>query len=656
MPRANYRRRPSSLLHAITLAAAVSFALPAASAQDASIPAGAVPAQPASSAKKPSPVSERQAREAEDAYIDGAREMQKPDFPAAERSFAHAAQFNPNKPEYALSLTVAREHHLTELVQQAAKARLLGDNARADSLLAQARTLDPDNNVITQHLGIDASPLPTAIDLDTRRSSVPALAGPIEFEPLPGRKDLHHQGGLQDIVRAVYSDFGINVDIDSSFTNNAFLKFNLDNVDFPTARRILGEMTHTFSVAIQPKMALIVKDTPEDRDRQQPMIEETVYLPGLSNDAIGEMANLARNVFDLKKVTASATNGDILIQGDESTLRALNATYADMLDGGSDVLLDIHMYEVDKTHQVDIGATLPSTLNFFAIASTAQNILNQNQSVLAQAVASGLLKLTGSYGQQQLEALEFLVGSGVVGSSVFSNILGTIGMYNGLPLLGVSVASGGTFNLLLNSSDVRMLDDIQVRAGDRQDVSFRAGTRYPVVTATYSSGVSSSLVSSLAGVSVNGTSAASLLAQLGGGSSVTVPQVQYEDLGITLKATPVIQHSGNISLKLDLKIEALGSGTIDSIPILNNRTITSTISIPAGQTALLASEVSRNEARDIEGLPGLSELPGFQGTDKSKEVDSGELLITITPHIVRTGRFRVTSRRLLLDHAATQAP
>jgi general secretion pathway protein D len=655
MPRANYRRRPSYLLHAITLAAAVSFALPVAFAQDASIPAGAVPARPAFSAKKSSSVSEKQAREAEDAYMDGVRQMEKPDFAAAERSFAHAAELNPNKPEYALSRTVAREHHLTELVQMAAKARLLGDNDRANSLLAQARTLDPDNDIVTQHLGVDASPLPSAVNLASERGNTPALAGPIEFTPLPGRKDLHHQGGLQDIIRSVYSDFGISVNIDSSFTNNAFLKFNLDNVDFATARRVLGEMTHTFSVAVEPKLALIVKDTPEDRDRMQPMIEETVYLPGLSNDAITEMANLARNVFGLKKVTASATGGDIVLQGDESTLRALNATYADMLDGGSDVLLDIHMYEVDKTHLVNIGTTLPSSLSIFPIVTTAQNILNSNQSVLAQAVASGILKLTGSYGQQELEALEFLIGSGVVSSSQFTNILGTVGLFDGLPLLGVSVASGGTFDLLLNSGDVRTLDDMQIRASDHQEVSFRAGTRYPVITATYSSGVSSSLASSLAGISVNGTSAASLLAQLGGGSSsVNIPQVQYEDLGITLKATPQIQHSGDVSIKLDLKIEALGSGTIDSIPILNNRTMTSTISIPSGKTALLASEVSRNEVHDIEGIPGLSELPGFQGTDKSAEVDSGDLLITITPHVVRTGRFRVTSRRLLLDHASAE--
>ena len=105
-----------------------------------------------------------------------------------------------------------------------------------------------------------------------------------------------------------------------------------------------------------------------------------------------------------------------------------------------------------------------------------------------------------------------------------------------------------------------------------------------------------------------------------------------------------------------MKIEALGSGSLNGIPVLNSRTLTSTITIPVGQTALLASEISRNESRDIDGIPGLSELPGFQGTDKDDEIDSGELLITITPHVVRTGSMRITSRRLAIDHASTSTP
>jgi type II secretory pathway component GspD/PulD (secretin) len=141
-----------------------------------------------------------------------------------------------------------------------------------------------------------------------------------------------------------------------------------------------------------------------------------------------------------------------------------------------------------------------------------------------------------------------------------------------------------------------------------------------------------------------------LLAQYTGTSSVSVPQIQYEDLGLTLKTTPQIMHSREVTLKLDLKIEALGSGSINSLPILNNRQLTSTITIPAGQTALLASEISHDELRSVNGLPFLSELPGFQGTEKSTQTDRTELLITLTPHIVRNKSFQITSRRLLLAH------
>jgi type II secretory pathway component GspD/PulD (secretin) len=95
-----------------------------------------------------------------------------------------------------------------------------------------------------------------------------------------------------------------------------------------------------------------------------------------------------------------------------------------------------------------------------------------------------------------------------------------------------------------------------------------------------------------------------------------------------------------------MKVEALAGTSINSIPILNNRALTSTITVPAGQTALLATLVSSTEMKDLTGLPGLSELPGFQGTDQDRQKDSTELLITITPHIVRNGRMQVSSRRI----------
>jgi type II secretory pathway component GspD/PulD (secretin) len=159
------------------------------------------------------------------------------------------------------------------------------------------------------------------------------------------------------------------------------------------------------------------------------------------------------------------------------------------------------------------------------------------------------------------------------------------------------------------------------------------------------------LASSVAGLNINGTSVGSLLQQYLGNNQVTVPQIQYEDLGITLKATPTILRDGTVQLKLDLKLESLGAGTVNNIPVLNSRQLTSIATVPMGDTALLASEVSSSETKAVQGLPGLSELPGFQSTtNDNKTVSTGELLITITPHLVREGGLHMASRPLLLPY------
>jgi Flp pilus assembly secretin CpaC len=633
------------------------------SATPATTPAGTLaarPSPPSVHTKKPL-ITEKQAREADDAYLEGAKELERDDLEAAQRSFARAVELNPNKDEYALSLAVAREHQVTELVQAAARARVSGDDAAAQSFLAKARSIDPDNEIVTQHILPDP-PQPKFIDPMVLHAKTPSFDGPIELAPTAGTKDIAQHTGIQDVIRAVYKMYGIDVTFDSSVTDNTPLDFNLKNVDFGTATHFLHQLTHTFAVPVQPHSALIAKENQEDRERLAPLIEETVYLPGVTAETMTDMANIARNVFDIKQVTASPTGGDILIRGDEGTLKVLNATYADMLDGGSDVLLDMRIYEVDKSHLVNVGGQLPGYAGVFSLTSELQTIVSQNQALIDQLIAAGTLKLPGGYFANLAAEGLALIASGTVSLPQINNLLGffgslgtytnAAGILTGVPLAGLYLGGASTFNLLLNSSDVRMLDDVEVRSTDGQPVNFRAGTRYPIVTSTYSSGISSALSSQLAGVTVNGQSASKLLSQyLGTGTSTTVPQIQYEDLGITLKTTPHIQRSGNVAMALDLKIEAIGSGSLNGIPVLNNRTFTSTISVPAGQTALLASVLSRNEVRDIEGLPGLSELPGFQGTDKSTELDTGELLITITPHVVRTGQVRVVSRRLALDKA-----
>jgi type II secretory pathway component GspD/PulD (secretin) len=646
---------------------------PAASPADspASVPAGLLP-EPAASAPKPpppapTPLSPKQLREADDAYLEGAKQIQHKNLAAAMQSFERAVTLDPTNRDYALALIVAREGRVTELVQSAAKARLLGDTAKADALLQEAHALDPDNRIVDEHLPNSAPPpakppfrpglLYSSVDpLKFPAADIAStLAGPVELAPSAGKRTIHLHGGTQTVLRSLYSQFGITTVFDPSVPNGPNIDLDMTNVTFADAASILNMSERTFAVAVQPKVALIARDTQEMRDSLMPQVEETIYLPGLTNDEMQELANLARNVFDVKEVTGSATGGYLLLRGEENVLKQVNAVYDDMLDGGSEVLFDVNLYELNKTATRNIGATLPSSFSAFDLVNSAENLINSNQSIINQAISSGLLTLTGNPAIDDLAELAILIAAGVSGASEFTALVGTLGNYDGLPLAGVTLA-GTSFNALLNSTDVRTLDAVQIRSSNKTPVNFRAGSRYPVITGSYSSGISSSLASSLSGLNINGTSASSLLSKyLGGASQVTVPQFQFEDLGITLKITPQILHNTEVTVLLDMKIEALAGASINNIPILNNRALTSTITIPAGRSAMIATLVNNTELKALTGVPGLNDLPGFQGTEQDREKDSDELLITITPHIVRSGRLNIASRRLASGRAGSMS-
>lgn len=627
----------------------------------ASIPAGATPPLPAKHPKNSSTtsLSSKQARAADDAYLEGARQVQHKNLGAALHSFEQAVHLNPNNSDYSLALIVTREGYVTELVQRAAQARSIGNTALADSLLTEARTLDPENHAVLQHFetqrpaGKKVASLTKKPDLfysTIDPSTFPVqniastLQGPVELTPTLGNRDIHLHGDVQSVARNLYSLYGIRVTFDPSVSGGPPINLDMTNVTFAGATRALEMAANVFAVPVQPTSVLVAKDTQENRDTLTPLVEETVYLPGRTNDEMQELANVARNIFDIKEVTASATGGFLLLRGNEQVLRQVNAVYDDMLDGNPEVLFDVSLYELDKSIDNNVGATLPSSAGVFSIASEAQSLVSQNQALINQAVAAGLLTLNGTPLQNLITEVGFLVASGTVTAAQYTNLLGIFG--GGLTFAGLYLGSSTSFNLALNSTDVSILDAAQILAVNKQPSTFRVGSRYPVITGTYNSGVSSSLAGSLSGLNINGSSVSSLLSQYLGSNSVSVPQFEFEDLGITLKLTPQIFRSDSVSLTLDMKVEALAGSSIDSIPILNNRALNSTITIPAGHTAMLATLVSSSELKALTGLPGLSELPGFQGTDQDRQKSSTELLITITPHIVRSGRIEVTSRRL----------
>jgi Flp pilus assembly secretin CpaC len=576
----------------------------------------------------PSP-SKHQAQLAEDAYLAGARLLDRNDLAGAEAQFAKALKLNPGHSEYAQAVALAHEHRVTELIHQSGKARLLGQTDKADQLLAEAHKLDPQNDIVTQH--VDAAAPPHAFNAQPDPQTEPwikegpAIAGPIALLPKPGSQSFHIHSDIRDILNRVMSAYGIRATFDESVPRQS-IRFDLEDVPYQRAEAVLLQMAGVFAVPLDSTSVLIAKDTTENRERFERLLQETIYVPGMTNEQIGELAVVIRSVFDVKQSSVENTGGSIAIRAPKDVIKAINLTLADLIDGGSEVMLDLKLYAVDRTHQRNIGVQLPQQIGVYSVAAAANDLVAANQSIVTQAIAQGLIPA----GANNITIALALIASGLVQSTLLSSTVGFFG--GGITAMGVTSTPNVALNLGLNSSDTRALDYIQLRVGDRQTGTFRVGTRYPITTSTYTSGIAGSS-SALAGVTINGVSASTLLNQA---TSITIPQIQYEDLGLTLKAVPTVQRSGRISIKLDLKIEALAGTALNNIPILGSRQYVSEVTVADGESAMLLSSLSRTESAAVSGLPGIGELPGFQTATAVKvtEGDSTELILLITPRII----------------------
>jgi type II secretory pathway component GspD/PulD (secretin) len=354
---------------------------------------------------------------------------------------------------------------------------------------------------------------------------------------------------------------------------------------------------------------------------------ETIYLSGLTAEEMTEVTNLGKQVFDLQQAVAEPNAGSITIRAPADKVEAFNSTVRALIDGHSQVVLDVRLIQIAHTSNRNTGVQPPQSFSAFNVYAEEQSILNANQSLVQQIISSGLAAPGDT-----LAILGILLASGQVSSSLFQNGVALFG--GGLTQSALS-PGGATANFNLNSSDSRELDDIQLRLGDGQAGTLKEGERYPIQTSSFSS-LSSSVpnIPGLTGAGASG-SLSSLLASLGG-SVPSVPQVEYQDLGLTLKATANVMRNDLVALTVDMKITALSGSSINGNPILNNRSYSGVVTIKQGEAVVVASELDKSEMRNISGTPGLSEIPGLNDiTDKDSQKNYATLLIIITPHVVR---------------------
>lgn len=539
--------------------------------------------------------------------------------------YEQAAALDPDTADYRLAASVARQHAATALVQQAAKDRLQGNEVPALAALRRARALDPTNPAIAQHLDELADDAAHALPHPLYEPSADSPAAPAPLEPAAGRHSFHLNENQTQLIPQVLGAWGLSALLDSSI-HPTLTRFDVDDASFDDALRLLGLATGAFFVPLDAHHMLAAADSAVNRDQFLRQGEETVYLNGLSDDELNEVLNLAKNVFNVPRATLSLTSRAVTLRAPTRTLDAFNATLRSLLDGRSQVLLEVRLIQVVHTGTRATGVQLPQSLTAFNVYAEEQSLLNANQSLVQQIISSGLASPN-----DPLAILGILVASGQVSSSLLSSGFAMFG--GGLTQSALELGSP-TVSLNLNTADSRELDQFQLRLEDGEEGTLKLGERYPIQTSTYSTPTAGAGIAGLnsAGLSSN---LSSLLSSLSS-ATTNIPMVEYQDLGLALTVTPKALRNGDVALNLNMKLTALSGTWVDGNPVLDNREYTGVATLKEGQATVVATEMDKSQSLAISGTPGLSEIPGLNDiTNKNVQQNYATLVIVMTPRVVR---------------------
>jgi general secretion pathway protein D len=544
----------------------------------------------------------KQDRKAAEKEFKSALELQragKPEDALAEVS--KAAQLVPGNVEFITMGEMLRQQIVGGHLEQGNRLAAAGDNSGAIQQFSAALAIDPQNAFVAQRLH-DVSP-----DEDPEHKHVLELLASVDqinLQPAPGRKNFHVQGDTRQLYNQIGTAFGIFMQFDQNL-NSRVLRFDLDNVDFFTAMGLAGRMTKTFWAPVASHEAMIASDTLETRKQYERMALRTYYVGNVSAQTdLNDLVNVMRNIFDMKLVSVQPGKNTITVRAPREQVEAATTLLDNLMDAKPELMIDVKEFEINTDNLRDMGLNLPTSFQVFSIPSEIRRVLGSDaQPVIDQ------LNQTGTIDPSTISAssLSNLSGSPLLAPFVFFG--------KGLGLTGITVPSIKG-RLAFNSSTVKSLENMTLRATDGETASFIVGTRFPIVSSTF------------ADVAFSSTGQT----QIG-----NTPTFTYEDLGISLKTTPHYHSNNDVTLALELQIQALGTLQLNSIPDITTRSYKGTITVHDGEPSVIMGMISDQELRSTQGLPLLSQLPGMKTllSANSKERIHNQLLIVITPHVVR---------------------
>lgn len=530
-----------------------------------------------------------------------AQELQ--DYDTAFADYQRALRANPSNTEYKLNELQMRFEDGQYHLEQGRKDLTAGQLEMALAEFQRAATVDPSNAAAEQEVKKTLELMAARTAASTPKNAVPntpsldsqLLAAPPELKPL-SREPINFRAteDARTVFETIGKLAGLSVLFDPDFVSRR-ISVELPGVTLEQALDAVSLESKAFWKPLTSTVIFVAPDNPQKRRDLEDEEVRTFYLSNtLTPQDLTEVVTGLRQLLDLRRVTQVNSDNAIVVRDTPDKLILAAKIIHDIDQARPEVLLHFEVLSASLDHLRDLGV-LPGQSASIAFTPLTSNQPNGGST-------SGSSTTTGTAPTQI-----------------------TLGNLKNISLSDYSATlPGATANAILTDSQTHIIQDPEIRITDGEKASLKIGQKVPIATGSFQAGV---------GVGV------------GGGAGVVNPlvntQFQYIDVGVDIDVTPRVHPDGDVSLTLSLDVSSVVSqasiGGIEQPVIGQNKIGPDQIRLRPGEVSVLGGLFQTTNSKNVNGIPGLAKLPFFKYlfSDNQTEVQTSDILIVITPHVLR---------------------
>jgi general secretion pathway protein D len=534
-------------------------------------------------------------------FAAGKKAEQLQDYDTALVEYERAMHADPSNTEYKMRALQMRFEDGQYHLEQGRKNLDKGQLEMALAEFQRAATIDSSNSAaedeVKKTLQLIAArsaataprqAAPGTPSVESELLTAPPALKPLSREPINFRATEDARTVFETIGKLA----GLSVLFDPDFVSRR-ISVELPGVTLEQALDAVSLESKAFWKPLTSTVIFVAPDNPQKRRDLEDEEVRTFYLSNsLTPQDLTEVVTGLRQLLDLRRVTQVNSDNAIVVRDTPAKL----------------VLASKIIHDIDRAR--------PEVLIHFQVLSASVDRLRSLGVLPGQSATITFTPLTSNqpYGGSS---------SSSTGTTTPPQI--TLGNLKNLSWNDYSVTlPGATATAILTDNKTRIIQDPEIRITDGEKASLKIGERVPVATGSFQAGV---------GVGV------------GGGAGVVNPlvntQFQYLDVGVNIDVTPRVHPDGDVSLTLSLDVSSvLGQSTIGGIqqPIIGQNKIgPDQIRLKPGEVSVLGGLFQTTNTNNQNGIPGLAQLPFFRYlfSNNTTEVQTNDILIVITPHVLR---------------------